>query len=111
MVPVTVRAPAPGTVRLTVSPAAVTMVNGSTAWLDAAVATTRPGISTGARFVSADTTVVAVDYASGTLRATGPGTTEVFVVSHADPSAEALVPVTVTRGSAVAQGLAFEPFT
>jgi len=110
VVPVAVQPPAAGTLQLTVTPSPLTLVNGSVQLLAATVTSSRPGVSTAVRFLTADTALVVVDSIAGTVRARGPGTTQVVVQTYADPATRVVVPVTVTRGSAVVVGLAPDPF-
>lgn len=105
-VPVQVRAAPPGTVRVAVAPSALTMTNGSSAWLQAVVTSTVADASRDVRYVSADTTIVAVDSLTGQLRGTGRGTTSVAAQARADRSAQSTTAVTVVPGATFVASLA-----
>jgi hypothetical protein len=105
-VPVIVQPVASATVRVTMSPTALALVNGTTNWVAASVSSPLAEASREARYSSSDTTVAVVDSVSGQVRATGPGTAAIVASSRAAPSARGMTSVTVTPGSALIGGLA-----
>jgi len=109
LVPFVVRPPAPGLVHVAVAPAALVLLNGTRATLDAVVTSSLPDASTAPRFESSDTVIAAVDSLFGVVRARGPCSATITVRAHADPAARAVVPVTVTRGSIAVGGIAANP--
>jgi hypothetical protein len=96
-VPVVV-APAPAAgVRVSVAPASIALVSGTTAWIDGRAVVARPGASDGVRYRSLDTTVAAVDSVFGLVRATGPGATSVLAEARANRAVRAAASVAVVR--------------
>jgi hypothetical protein len=109
VVPIAVQPPPLGTLAVSVSPAAVSLINGTSTTLDARVTSTLAGVSTEARFSSSDTSVVVVDSVFGVVRSVAPGTATVFAAARADRRVQAQATVTVTRGSSLANGINVSP--
>ena len=109
VVDVRVDPPPAGTLRLTLAPAALSLVNGNAAPLSAVITSARPGVSTAPRFYSTDPSIATVDSIFGLVTAAGPGTVQVVAAARADRGVRETATVSVTRGSAFAVGLAVAP--
>lgn len=109
LAPVTVNPPPLGTVSITLAPQTLTLVNGASTALAAAVSTTLADAALDARYASSDTAIVVVDSVLGIARATGIGTATITARARADRRASATTAVTVTRGSLLAVGLSVSP--
>ncbi|AHG89123.1 Ig domain protein group 2 domain protein [Gemmatirosa kalamazoonensis] len=109
VVPVVVDPPPDGTLRVTLAPETLTLVNGTSAPVHALVSSARTGVSTDARFTTSDTAVATVDSLLGLVTATGPGTTTIVAAARADRRVRATARVTVTRASALAVALTTSP--
>jgi hypothetical protein len=108
-VPVTVDPPPDGTLRLTLTPDTLSLVNGTAAPLVARVTSTRPGERTEPRYRSDDTAVAEVDSVFGLVTATGPGTAVVTAAARADRRVRATATVMVVRGSTFVDALTLSP--
>jgi hypothetical protein len=109
VVDVHVDPPPTGTLRLTLTPAALSLVNGTAAPLSAAISSARPGVSTAPRFYSTDPSIATVDSIFGLVTAAGPGTVAIVAAARADRGVRQTATVTVTRGSAFAVSLVVSP--
>ncbi len=109
VVPASVQPPPAGTLHVSVSPSTLSLVSGTTAALTAQVTSTRPGVTTDARFTTPDTSVAFVDSLFGIVRAVAPGTTTVSVQARGDRTVRVAVPVTVTRSSALVTSITAGP--